>query len=155
MKNKSLIVLMALVSFSPLWTVAQSTNTSNTEIVVITVQDVNCQITWVGLTLEPDPRMGLKESDKAIDMQLMCALNPKIGSGAIRSSLMEEGRFVDKEENVYVIAVIESQRGEAVTEEEYTFILTLTTVVPKDLDLGTLNFVFGDRKIPLKPFIKD
>ena len=116
MKNKSLIVLMALVSFSPLWMVAQSTTTSNSGIVVITVQDVNCQITWVGLTLEPDPRMVLEESDKAIDMQLKCALNPQIGLTAINSSLMEEGRFVDKEENVYVIAVIESQRGEAVTE---------------------------------------
>jgi len=33
--------------------------------------------------------------------------------------------------------------------------LTLTTVVPKDIDSGTLSFVLEDKRYPLMFFIKD
>jgi hypothetical protein len=113
---------------------------------VITFQEGNCEITELVLRDMMTPsQVYLKENEKAFSVCLNCT---GIKDGAL-PTLYSKGQFVAPDGKTY-------KAGASITgvAKEYASLYVLIVAVPKDLDVGTLNFVFDRQNIPLKPFIK-
>jgi len=150
---------MVFVSMLPFRVGAQNNTISDPENAVVTVKGVSYQIDRI--VPNSNDNLKLKEGYKAIDLQLKYTLSSKLGFFEIFGIFSNaekhfgEGKFEDAEGNIYAVEGINSQELDAVSEQEKEYMLTLTTVVPKDIDSGTLSFVLEDKRYPLMFFIKD
>jgi hypothetical protein len=93
--------------------------------------------------------LDIKDGEKTFQLNFTYSLNAGVKENAL-SVLGVEGKFADPDGKTYKAGValqLWGMGGENVT-------YSLIVAVPKDLDVGTLNFVFDNQKIPLKSFIK-
>jgi hypothetical protein len=138
------VIFIAVTAFAILSSFdAMAQNKTKT---TITFNGGSCQITEIDLNPMWAPA-GMKENEKAFSLQFKYTLDSGVDSEVVGTALYDEGQFVTADGKTY-------KAGAAMSNED-EFIYILTVAVPKDLDVGTLSFVLGKSKTPLKPFIKD
>lgn len=139
---------MALVSLSLSWAMAQektkapATAAQKTEAVTFKFKGGSCQVSEIFLNSTFAPG-NIKDGEKPFLINFAYTLNRGVESDAL-SVLYNEGKFVAPDGKTY--------KAGAALSNDTTY--SLIVAVPKDLNVETLSFVFGNQKVPLKPFIK-
>jgi hypothetical protein len=143
-----LVAVMALVSLSLSWAMTQekpkapATAAQKTEAVTFKFKGGSCQIAeFIPKSMFAPADM--KEEEKAVMLRFTYTLDSGAEKDAL-SALYHEGKLAAPDGKT-------CKAGASVLNET---IYSLIVAVPKDLDVETLSFVFGNQKALLKPLIK-